>query len=93
MREYIAEKNNNQSHDMQRMIALLSEIANKPEYVPEREDNLEDKFKMLLEVRNLKDEIDKLKEMHAEDLQNYRNEVAKGYEAEIHALKETIKIL
>lgn len=68
MREYIAEKNNNQSHDMQRMIALLSEIANKPEYVPEREDNLEDKFKMLLEVRNLKDEIDKLKEMHAEDL-------------------------
>ena len=68
MREYIAEKNNNQSHDMQRMIALLSEIANKPEYVPEREDNLEDKFKMLLEVRTLKDEIDKLKEMHAEDL-------------------------
>lgn len=55
MREYITEKNNNQSHDMQRMIALLSEIANKPEYVPEREDNLEDKFKMLLEVRNLKD--------------------------------------
>lgn len=34
MNRYISEMNNHQSNDMQRLIALLSEIANKPEYIP-----------------------------------------------------------